>query len=215
MKNIQSYILCLLCFITCKNNESEKKETSQIENTIVEKHKKSIDSSKLFLQNACMVFRLGNDVSSTIFSLMNKNDKRFSHCGIAYNENNQWYVYHAIGGEDNPEEKLRKDNYETFVRSCKNKSFGIALVFIKQTEVVTLKKILDSLYAKQVPFDMDFDLKSDQKLYCAELLYKSYRWATNDTNMFKYNKKEQFEYVTTENLIDEKKVKMLCHVVYR
>lgn len=214
MKNIQSYLFYLILFCACKNKVIQKKETTYIENTEVEKNQKYIDSSKIFLQDACIVFRLGSDVSSKIFSLMNKTDKRFSHCGIAYQEQNQWYVYHAIGGEDNPEEKLRKDKFEIFVRSAKNKSFGIAHVEIEDKEILKLKNILDSLYVLQVPFDMDFDLKSDEKLYCAELLYKSYRWATIDTNMFKSTKKEMFEYVTTENLIHEKKVKMLCHVAY-
>lgn len=214
MKNIQSFLLYLIFFCACKNKVIDKYDTAQIEIKEVEKNKKSIDSSTKFLQDACMIFRLGNDVSSKIFSMMNKKDKRYSHCGIAYQEQNQWYVYHAIGGEDNPEEKLRKDKFEIFVQSAKNKSFGIAQVNIKDKEKEILKKILDSLYALQVPFDMDFDLKSNEKLYCAELLYKSYRWATNDTNMFKSNIKDQFEYVTTENLIHEKKVKMLCHVAY-
>jgi hypothetical protein len=176
--------------------------------------KLKIDSCKPLLQNGCIVLRRGNDIISEMFSLLNKSDKTYSHCGIAFNENNTWYVYHSIGGEDNPDEKLRKDTYENFVIPLHNKGFGICCLSSDQQVITNLHEIVDSLYRKKVPFDMKFDLESNDRLYCAEMVYKSFQKAGAGDSLFGVTLHNGFRFVSTDNIFVNKQAQMLCRVNY-
>ncbi len=172
------------------------------------------DSCKQFLQNGCIVLRTGNDAISSMFAQLNKTDRTFSHCGIAFQEEGQWYVYHSIGGEDNPDAKLRRDHYEKFVSRNHNLGFGICKYPLKPQEIEQLNRIVLEFYHQEIPFDMDFSLKSNNRFYCAEMVYKSFHKALQVDTFFQTTKHAGFEYVSTDNLFVNEKASMLCHVIY-
>ncbi len=62
-----------------------------------------------------MVLRTGNDFTSESLRQLSFTDKTYSHCGIASIENDSIFIYHALGGEWNPDEKLRRDPIELFL----------------------------------------------------------------------------------------------------
>jgi hypothetical protein len=173
-----------------------------------------IDSAKVFLKNGELVLRKGNDIISEMFTMLNKTDKSFSHCGIAFYEQNDWWVYHSIGGEDNPDQILKRERFAEFVSASNNDGFGICDLSLKKTHVLKLHDIVDSLFRKKVPFDMKFDLKSNDRLYCAEMVYKSIRTATNNEQEFSLTELNGFQYVSTDNLFVNKQAQILCHVSY-
>ncbi len=172
------------------------------------------DSCKQFLHDGCIVLRTGNDAISSMFAQLNKTDRTFSHCGIAFEEEGQWYVYHSIGGEDNPDAKLRRDHYEKFVSRNHNLGFGICQYPLQLSQIKELKQIVLEFYHQEIPFDMDFSLKSNHRFYCAEMVYKSFHKALQVDTFFQTTKHAGFEYVSTDNLFVNEKAKMLCHVVY-
>ena len=61
-----------------------------------------VDSAISLLQSGDLVMRRGIDVTSFMLSQMNLKDKTYSHCGIVEIEYGYPFVYHSIGGEDNP-----------------------------------------------------------------------------------------------------------------
>lgn len=173
-----------------------------------------VDSSKSFLYPGCIVLRRGNDVISSMFAQLNKRDASFSHCGIAFLEQNQWMVYHSIGGEDNPDEKLRREPFENFVGHDHNFGFGICAYPLKETEVERLHQLMKNWHGQGIPFDMKFDLSTDDRLYCAEMLYKAFNQATNRDDCFETTLHQGFRYVSTDNLFTNKGSKMLCRINY-
>ncbi|MCC7030302.1 MAG: hypothetical protein IT257_08350 [Chitinophagaceae bacterium] len=209
------YALILVLLVSaCQSKQQHPVAKPVAEEAFPAAAKLKIDSCKPLLHNGCIVLRRGNDVISEMFSLFNKTDKTFSHCGIAFNENNTWYVYHSIGGEDNPDEKLRKDTYENFVIPLHNKGFGIYSLTTNGSVITQLHHIVDSLYARKVPFDMKFDLESNDRLYCAEMVYKSFQKASGNDSLFSVTLHNGFRFVSTDNIFVNKQAQMLCRVNY-
>ncbi len=222
MANKKIFILKLLfasiVFLlhSCQDNKPTQIEKIQanpypVNDTI----QKEIDSSKLLLKNGDVVFRRGNDVISHLFSEMNTQDKSFSHCGIAFEENGNWFVFHSIGGEDNPDEKLRKETFENFITPKDNIGFGICDFSFTSQETQLLKLIVDSFYKKEIPFDMQFDLKSNDKLYCAEMVAKAIQLTLKNDSFFSMHSINGFQFYSTDNIFTQEKAKLICKIDYR
>ena len=206
----------LLMWMACKEvikSPSNKSHTSATPRP-TSHELKLIDSSKAMLSEACIVLRRGNDVISDMFSQFNRTDKTFSHCGVAFNENGRWYIYHSIGGEDNPDAVLRKEPFDSFVRKECNHGFGITKVNITNLEAKEIKQVVTDFYSKKIPFDMQFDLQTDERLYCAEMIYKAFHQGLQRNDFFPTTQNGRFVFVSTDNLFVNNNVSLLCRVSY-
>lgn len=188
--------------------ENQKTDLKQIRATHL------VDSARHFLHAGAIVLRRGNDAISSLFAELNKTDKSYSHCGIAFQEEGRWYVYHSIGGEDNPDARLRRDAFSTFVRRNHNYGFAIAQLRLKPAQTASLQELVKSWYHEGKPFDMQFDLKSDDRLYCAEMLYKAFNQVIDGPGCFPVTEHRGFRYVSTDNIYRNKAVEMLCRINY-
>lgn len=216
MSLTNSLLLLVVLITSCQNTTqsvSATKATQSVDQKFLAKQNR-VDSNKVFLSDGCIVLRTGNDVISSMFAQLNKTDKTFSHCGIAFRENNQWMVYHSIGGEDNPDEKLRLDTYEQFVRPDHNLGFGICQYNLKPAQVEKLHQIVLDFHRRKVPFDMEFDLSTDERLYCAEMVYKAFHQALAPDTLFEVTDHKAFRYVSTDNIFVNKDAHLLCRIVY-
>ena len=216
-KFIYKILFLAFVIVSCNNNKINIEGTAINKKIPIETNNKSqskIDSAKVFLRNGDVVFRRGNDIISRLFTEFNLKDKSFSHCGIAFEENGKWYVFHAIGGEDNPDEKLRKEPFESFVTPKDNLGFGICDFSFNDKETKVLHKIVDSLYMKEIPFDMQFDLKTNNKLYCAEMVAKAIKLTLNNDSFFSKNNIKGFLFYSTDNILTQEKARMICKINY-
>lgn len=202
------------CLDDKKNTSAEITHKVTIDSNLANRAKQRIDSTKQFLKNGCVVLRRGNDVISKLFTEFNKQDKSYSHCGVAVVDSGVWYVYHSIGGEDNPDAKLRKDTYENFVSIRDNFGFGICDFHFNETETSSLLQVVDSFFKKQIPFDMQFDLNSNDRLYCAEMVYKSIQIASKNDTFFNISNHNGFKYVSTDNIFVNPHAHIICQVKY-
>jgi hypothetical protein len=173
-----------------------------------------IDSGIHLLQEGDIVLRTGNDITSTMFCKMNLKDKTYSHCGVVMIENGYPFVYHSIGGEDNPNETLRRDSASFWFSPLHNTGFGILRFGFTTLQTDSLKSIVLSYYASKKKFDLDFDLKDDNKLYCTEMVYKSLNYAI-DSNFIPTTKWIGKEYVATDNFTHHPKAHLICQVRYK
>lgn len=174
-----------------------------------------IDSSVHLLQNGDLVLRTGADATSYMLRQMNLTNKTYSHCGIVMIENGYPFVYHSIGGEDNPDEKLRRDSASFFFSPVSNERLGIARLDLSGSQIGLLHDIVQRYYKMAVPFDMDFDLATNDRLYCAEFVYKAIREATADTGYFSQTKLLAKTYVGVDNLYDRRHAKIICDIRYK
>ena len=88
-------------------------------------HLIAIYQYKKIIKQGDLIVRTGKDFTSEMMRLLSAKDKTYSHCGIASIEHDSLFVYHAIGGEWNPDQKLRRDPFEIFCNPYENRGFGI------------------------------------------------------------------------------------------
>jgi hypothetical protein len=163
----------------------------------------AIDSFNNLLKPGDVVFRHGSDAISDMFCNMNQTDKSFSHLGIVLQHNDSLLVYHSIGGEDNPDEKIRVETFKNFVTPKYNSALGYMRLPLTSTEIIALDSIVKLWHAQQRTFDMKFNLESDEKLYCAEFVYKAFRIAKKDNTLFSTSKAKNLIYVAPDNILLE------------
>ena len=124
-------------------------------------------------KNGDIVTRMGTDLTSLMLSRLNPTDTSFSHCGIISMENDTAFVYHAIGGEFNPDQKMRREPLAEFAHPAGSKRLGIFSAAITPAQRKALCAYVQMLHKQGLPFDMAFDLATDDRQYCTEMIAKS------------------------------------------
>ena len=197
---------CLFVFaMSCENTSNYNHlkltpiDSAQIE-LKNEKAVASIKNAKSIIQQGDMIVRTGNDFTSESLRKLSFTDKTYSHCGIASIENDTIFIYHALGGEWNPDEKLRRDPLELFCNPIENRGFGIFSFKFDMLQKAKLDSIIKAWYKKGLMFDMKFDLTTNDRMYCAEFVCKAISLATNSSINFSTTKINNFEFVAVDNL---------------
>ncbi len=139
-----------------------------------------IKEGELLLKDGDIVTRLNQDPASYFIKNFNRNDKSYSHAGIVVIEKGYPFVYHIVNGEESPDEKMRKDSLNWFCNPRKNLAFGIYRYNFSTAEIINLKTILNKWYVKGLQFDRAFNLKTDYKMYCSEMISKLLLKATKN-----------------------------------
>ncbi|MBS1782354.1 MAG: hypothetical protein JSS78_04760 [Bacteroidetes bacterium] len=175
----------------------------------------AIDSVVHLLCDGDVVLRTGADATSYIFSQFNQKDKTYSHCGIVVIEQGYPFIYHSIGGEDNPYQILKRDSASFWFSPVHN--LGLAVVRYASDSVNRASIVGEAkkIYAQKPKFDMQFDLLSDDRMYCAEYVYKVLNKAMKDSNYITASQKFGVWYVATENLFLNPHAHFVCHLRYK
>jgi hypothetical protein len=174
-----------------------------------------VDSAVHILRTGDLVLRTGADVTSYIFTQFNQTDKTYSHCGLVIIENGYPFVYHSIGGEDNPDEKLRRDSASFWFSPVNNLGFGIARFSFNSSQTAALQQTIYQYFREQRRFDMDFDLSTNDRLYCAEFVYKALNQALKDSTFIRPVSKLGKTFVSVDNLFVNTHAKLVCQVRYK
>ncbi|MCY7309244.1 MAG: hypothetical protein LH619_00570 [Chitinophagaceae bacterium] len=172
MKRTDYFFLFLLflCWCCNKADSTPKKSMSSAEKAAAFK---TIDSTKPFIKNGDVILRNGRDEVSQAVRSMNRKDTSFSHCGLVFIENDSVFVYHALGGSYNPDQKLKRELLDSFFTPAGNIAFCIYRYNLKKEETEKLKSVVDSYYKAGLKFDMYFNYFSDDVMYCSEFVFKS------------------------------------------
>jgi hypothetical protein len=156
-----------------------------------------------------------NDVTSYMLSQLNSRDKSYSHCGVAVVENGKVFILHAIGGEFNPDQKIKKEPVEKWFSSKNNLAIGIARFDLDSNQrtafVVTVKKY----YRDEKKFDLNFDIATDDRLYCAEMIYKAVQLAAKDTAYIPVTQIFHKRYVGVDDLLRNAHTRIICQLRYK
>ncbi|MEO7312379.1 MAG: YiiX/YebB-like N1pC/P60 family cysteine hydrolase [Chitinophagaceae bacterium] len=139
----------------------------------------AIAEGKKLLQNGDLILRTDDDIVSASLRNFSKTDKTYSHCGIVYFEDSAWYVYHLLAGDENPSGLMQKERFERFVDAHLKSRYGIFRYSLNEEERHKMQQQVHEYMNNKTLFDTQFDLKSDDKLYCAEMVYKGLLKATN------------------------------------
>ncbi len=147
-----------------------------------------------------IIFRMGTDITSYMFAQLNDTDKRYSHCGIANFEDGNWVVYHSIGGEFNPDQKMLREPLEWFAAPNEAKKIGIYHPQLDSIANNQMLQVVKGWHGMQIPFDMDFDLLTNDRMYCAEMVAKALIAGKQDAKWLHVSKRGNLVYIDTEDL---------------
>lgn len=206
-----------ICFLGCSlisNNKKDKAAIKWQKIRLIYYSDSVFPKINALVRNGDMITRLGTDITSEMLRQMNQVDKSFSHCGIASIENDTIFVYHAIGGEFNPDQKLKREPLFNFCHPSENKAVGVFNMALDSITIRKLISIVQTTYRNGIPFDLKFDYKTDDRLYCAEFVSKSYGKAIRDNNWFHFSVRNTFKYVAVDNLFLNKNMVEKAHLTY-
>jgi hypothetical protein len=175
----------------------------------------AIDSAMGELQTGDIVLRMGQGADSYLLAQLNRKNKNYSHCGIVAIENGKPYVYHSIGGEDNPDERLRRDPAAFYFSDRHNGAIAIVRYDLGKDGTERLVAVARAFYKKRPRFDMKFDLATDDKLYCSEFVYKALRLAAKDTAYISTTQGMAGKYVAIDNLLLNKHAKPVLEIKFK
>lgn len=171
IKAIRWPLGCLIFFMcSCTQPVSYQtlmvtKEDSITRETQIRNAYKAIFLASRKIKNGDLITRTGNDFTSESLRMLNRRNTTYSHCGIASIEHDSIFVYHALGGEFNPDQKISRDLVSAFADPHSNRGIGIFSFGLPDRTQEKLILIVKDLFHKGVMFDMDFDLKTDGRMY--------------------------------------------------
>ncbi len=188
--------------------------------TLSSENTKKTRASKLMLpQTECLrsgdlIFRHGIGFISNALKQFNLKDQRFSHVGLLHIERGEVFVYHCIGGEGNANNKLRKERLKNFCASKNAGAFGIFRADLNCQSLNGIDSLASAYYQAGLEFDTHFDLQSDDKMYCTELIYKIYEQVLKEDNFVPLTSISGKSYVSCDNIFLRKQVREVYSFSY-
>ncbi len=204
---LRRWLLCCLLFLlySCQNKNKTLPETILTKQDSLKAQQDLLNAYKHILEiepeikTGDLITRTGNDFTSESLRLLNRRNTTFSHCGIASIENDTVFVYHALGGEFNPDQLLRKDPFKDFASPLENRGIGL----FRFNRPLLLSPVLDTVKAWKnagLTFDMDFDLTTNNKMYCAEFVAKAYSAGTQNILRFNTSRIKDFVFIGVDDV---------------
>jgi len=130
---------------------------------------RTINISKI--HNGDLILRCGRSTESFAVYLTDSNAE-FTHIGIISLENGTPYVIHAV-----PHHKkfIKKDKLTQFLSSENTSKFALYRSKFSKEVLYEVVKEAKRFYTNKYTFDNEYDLNTNSKLYCSELILKAFR----------------------------------------
>lgn len=216
------FLYCLLCFITsCKTNTTSYNkliitvQDSIKAEAIIQRAFIQINALEKTIQSGDLITRTGNDFTSECLRRLNQHDKTYSHCGIASIENDSVFIYHALGGEFNPDQKIRRDAFSLFGEPYSNRGIGLFRFKLPAAVITKVMAAVKQNYVASIMFDMKFDLQTDDRMYCTEFVYKSFLSGAKHDVSFNISHLKNFAYISVDDLFMNVACKELKRIIYK
>ena len=162
------------------------------------------------LRNGDIIFRDGRGAISSIFRRMSLTDNSYSHAGIIHKDDGEIFVYHVIGGEGN-NAVMRKDKLITFCNRNEAFAFG---VYRSDLDPGSIDSLAGIYFSKQIKFDDKFDLMTDDKMYCTELVYKVLKEVSAENNFLSLTTLRNIKYCSCDNIFLSPHMKKIISYKY-
>jgi len=172
--------------VSCTDNKdnSTSAKTASLPDSVLKERWQVINVIKDSIRDGDLILRCGNDYISESLSDFSQQEKLYSHSGVAITDDGIMYVYSNMAGDINPDEIMRRDPVDSFITPANNVAVGIYRYDFTNEELGKLKQIIHSHYLNKLQFDMNFDLSTDDKMYCAEMIAKAVEDASSKRIVF-------------------------------
>jgi hypothetical protein len=198
------------CHFSASPTNEDKNQVSNADSLLQKRkllfYEKVLPDAWSNIQSGDLITRMGMDITSFLLSKINTKDTAFSHCGIALIENDTVFIYHSMGGEFNPDQKMLREPLNHFANPEHSKAIGIFRPKLTPEQYKALSNNIVEKYNAGLMFDMDFDLATDERQYCAEMVAKCLGKALNDMNWVTVSETENMRYISVENLYLNEKI---------
>lgn len=144
----------------------------------------NLDSLKRTAHNGDLVVRLTDDIISQQVSQLNETDKSFSHAGIIVEKEGKKFVY-DIGPNLPGADTIEITPVDSFLNPAKNIKCALYRYDISTAEGDSLIKTIEAYKATDTRFDMLYNINTDDKLYCSEMIYKALKTVTHNRIVLK------------------------------
>ena len=215
-------LCCLLFFVaaSCKSGAAVDQKKHLVADSIAQvqlaaRAYAQLELLKPIIHSGDLITRTGNDFTSESLKDFNQRDQTFSHCGVASIENDSVFIYHALGGEFNPDQKIRRDPLQIFGEAYNNRGIGIFRYNLSATEINQFIFMVKRWYGDGLMFDMKFDLKTNDRMYCAEYVYKALLAASNNRFSIPTSHIKNFEFVGVDDLYLHPQCVELKRILYK
>jgi hypothetical protein len=181
MKRFCQFILCAMLAACGSNKQEAEADDMGIRDvkTRKENNLSMVAEARTMIKDGDLILRTGTDYSSEQVKLFSKDDKTYSHGGIAFHDSGDIYVYHVVPDYYHITDKVRKEKLDSFCNPAQNLGFGIARYKMDSAETGTFRRYLDKQFRAKIPFDIRFQLNTDDSMYCSEMIKKGLILATN------------------------------------
>ena len=205
---------------SCNNSAGYSNLVITREDSLAEEQKNErafgqINEVSRIIKTGDLVLRTGNDFTSQSLRSLNQRDQTYSHCGIASLENDSLFIYHSLGGEWNPDQRIRRDPLLVFAEPYSNKGIGVYRFDLSEKDISNLMVTVKKLHDAGIMFDMKFDLKSNDRMYCAEFVYKSFVMSMAGKLRFRTSHIGTFEFVGVDDLFLEPHCREQKKILYK
>ncbi len=201
------YCLFFLLIIACSCKEKQPNQK------VVVAHN---DSAIKGIQTGDLILRRGRDQVSDFFARLNTRNQTYSHCGLAVQTDSGVFVYHIMATVNHVEGQIIYEPIYCFIDSKINSRWAIIRYDLDSTKVSHLLAKMQDYISRKITFDEQFDLQSDDKMYCSEMLYKALFFASRDTLIMPITIAHSGKkYIAIDNLFEHKNCKTIGEIAYK
>lgn len=182
--------------------------TSSITKRVVERDCRlqqlsSIDTSQkvtFSLREGDIVLRRGKSMISQLLRRTSLHDQTFSHAGMVYFEDGRWKVLHAIGGQGSSIDGVCSEDWSQFCAAQQTDTIAVFRLTDDSRMAHQFVTTAIALGEQCSGFDTDFDLSTDNKLYCTELIQKAVFRASKGSISLPLTTISGVTYISCENI---------------
>ena len=153
-----------------------------------------------------IILREGKSFISQAMRSFSQTDKHYSHAGIIQVRNGKVYVCHVVAAEGDRSDKIRLEPIDSFCNRSDNSSFAVYRTDVNSGLVDSM---ISTCFKAGVTFDNDFDLRSNNKMYCNGLVYKVLTSANRNEKFINLSHANGIDYVACDNLYLNSKTKLI------
>jgi len=145
----------------------------------IKENKKAIIVSDVisYLKDGDIMLRQGDGPLSPMFRDISLTDKRFSHLGIVRIRDENITVINSVGYIRNRKRGVEEVSLENYLHVA----YEIGVFRAKYAEGPTISDKAIEYVGR--PFDWDFNLNDESKIYCTELLYATLKYVAPEHNV--------------------------------
>jgi hypothetical protein len=174
----------------------------------------TLAQTKKIIKTGDIITRTGNDFTSECLRKLCRRNTSYSHCGIASIENDSLFIYHALGGDWNPDQKILRESLEKFGNPLENRGIGIFRLTLSDSLKNGLANCAQNFRSQGIEFDMAFDLKTDNKMYCAEFVAKTIEKASKMAIKIHKSRIDSLEFIGVDDIFLNPASQKITQLIY-